>query len=134
MAKTITQKVTFKDTTIAKLYSMFLDPKQHAAMTGNSGKCSISAKEGGKYSVMDSYITGRNLQLLKNKLIVQSWRSVDFTKDDMDSTFIMLFEQKGKDAIINMTHTNIPDKEVDGIKKGWPQYYWTPMKAYLAAK
>jgi len=46
----------------------------------------------------------------------------------------MLFEQKGKDAIIHMTHANIPDKQVAGIKSGWNDYYWKPWKELLASK
>ena len=130
MAKTITQKVVFKNTPVSKLYSMYLDSKQHTAINGGA-KANISAREGAKYNVGENYITGKNLHLVKNKLIVQSWRAVDWAKDDIDSTFIMQFEQKGKDAIINMTHANIPDKQVAGIKSGWTSYYWAPWKKLL---
>ena len=133
MAKTITQKVTFKNTTVAKLYTMYLDSKEHAALTGGH-KAKMSATAGNKFSAWNGHITGRNLQLVKNKLIIQSWYGSDWRKTDADSTFIMLFEQKGNDAIINMTHANIPDAHVDGIKKGWTDCYWTPWKAYLASK
>jgi len=133
MPKTITQKVVFKNTTPAKLYAMYLDSKQHAAITGGM-PAKISAKEGAKYSAHDGYINGKNLQLKKNELIVQSWRSADWKKDEADSTFILMFEQKGKDAVIHMTHANVPDREADGIKQGWIDYYWTPWKQVLAGK
>ena len=133
MAKTITQKVVFKNTPVSTLYSMYLDSKHHTAINGGA-KASISAKEGAKYSAGNKYITGRNLQLIKNKLISQSWRASDWDDTDTDSTFIMLFEQNGKDAVINMTHANIPDKHVAGIKSGWTSYYWEPWKKYLKTK
>jgi activator of HSP90 ATPase len=132
MAKTITQKVVFKNTDADVLYSMFLDSKHHTAITGGV-PAKISAKEGAKFSVHEGYITGKNLQLVKNKLIVQSWYGSDWTKDDVDSTFILLFEQKGKDAVINMVHANIPDEHADSIKQGWNDYYWKPWKNYLAS-
>jgi hypothetical protein len=31
-----------------------------------------------------------------------------------------------------MTHANIPDDELPGIKTGWNDYYWKPWKKYLA--
>jgi len=132
MAKTITQSVVFKNVKTGTLYSMFLDSKYHQAITGGM-PAKITAKEGAKFSAHDGYITGQNLQLVKDKLIVQSWQSVDWAKTDVDSTFILLFEQKGKDAVIHMTHANVPDKEVDGVKKGWTDYYWAPWKKYLAS-
>jgi activator of HSP90 ATPase len=132
MPKTITQKVVFKNTNVGTLYSMYLDSKHHTAITGGN-PAQISAKEGTKFSAHGGYIVGKNLQLVKNRLIVQSWLGTDWAKGESDSTFIMLFEQKGKDAIIEMTHANIPDKNVKGIKQGWVDYYWTPWKKYLAS-
>ena len=133
MAKTITQSVTFKNAKVSTLYSMFLNPKEHEALTGGN-PAKISAKEGAKFSVWGDYITGKNLQLIKDKLIVQAWLGSDWDKSEIDSTFILLFEQKGKDAVIHMTHANIPDKQAKGIKDGWTEYYWAPWKAYLASK
>jgi len=130
MAKTITQRVVFRNASVAQLYSMFLDPKHHTAINGGA-KAKINGKEGAGYSVGDNYITGKNLQLVKNRLNVQSWRAADWDKSDIDSTFILLFEQKGDDATINMVHANIPDNAVSGIKTGWNDYYWIPWKKYL---
>jgi len=132
MPKTITQKVTFKNVTTSKLYSQFLDSKHHTALTGGE-PAKISAKEGAKFSAYGEYIVGKNLQLVKDRLIVQSWYGTDWEKNDLDSTFILLFEQKGKDVVITMTHANIPDKQADGIKQGWTDFYRTPWKKYLAS-
>jgi len=133
MTKTITQNVVFKNTKTSTLYSMYLDSKQHTAITGGV-PAKITAKEGAKFSAHGGYIVGKNLQLVKDKLIVQSWYGTDWAKGSDDSTFIMLFEQKGKDAVIHMTHANIPDKQVAGIKSGWNDYYWKPWKECLASK
>jgi activator of HSP90 ATPase len=132
MAKTILQSVTFKNAKATELYDMFLDSKHHKEITGGN-PAKVSSKEGAKYSVHDDYIVGKNLQLIKGKLIVQSWFAADWSKTDIDSTFILLFEQKGKDAVIHMTHANVPDKHVNGIKQGWEDYYWKPWKKYLAS-
>src|SRR5581483_10404284 len=121
---------TFKNTKAGTLYSQYLDSKQHAALTGGN-PAKISAKEGTKFTAWGGFILGTNLQLIKDELIVQSWRGSDWAKSEADSTFIMLFEQKGKDAIIHMTHANVPNKHVGGIKQGWVDYYWTPWKEYL---
>ena len=132
MAKTIVQKVVFKNAAPQQLYEMYLDSKKHSASTGANAK--ITAKEGASYSVSEGYITGKNLKLIKNELIVQSWRAVDWEKSDLDSIFIIRLEAKGKDTVLNVTHANVPDKHAKSIEGGWHTYYWEPWKKYLAGK
>ena len=131
MPKTITQKIVFKNIPAATLYNTYIDSKEHSAAIGAPVK--IQKKEGSIFSADGNYITGKNFQLAKDKLIVQSWRASDWSKSDPDSTFILLFEQNGKDGIINMVHANVPDKEFEGIKKGWNDYYWRPWKKYFSS-
>ena len=129
MAKTILQTVVFKNTSPEALYDIYMDSKKHSKATGGSAK--ISAKVGSSFSAWDGYISGKTFQLTKGKLIVQSWRSGDFKSSDLDSTFILTFQKKGGDAVLNMVHANVPDHAYAGIKKGWDDYYWTPWKKYL---
>jgi activator of HSP90 ATPase len=132
MAKTINQKVVFKNTTPKALYALYMDAKKHTLIAGSP--CTISAKEGSKYSVHGGYITGKNLQLIKDKLIVQTWRAQDWTKNDVDSTFIINLEQNGKDVVLHATHANVPDKHAASVTKGWTGHYWNPWKQHLAGK
>jgi len=129
MARTITQKIVFKNTPVATLYDTYMNAKEHSASVGVAAK--IQNKEGTDFSAHDNYVTGKNLQLIKNKLIVQSWRASDWSKSDIDSTFILFFEQKGNDGVMHMAHANVPDKHLAGIKKGWNDYYWKPWKKYF---
>lgn len=132
MAKTITRRIILKDANAKTLYEMFLNARQHSALTGgNTAK--ITPKEGTTFSVHNGYVTGKNLQLVKGCLIVQSWFGSDWSSDDPDSTFILLFNQSGKNAVMHMTHASIPDKHVESIRKGWTAYYWKPWKNYLAS-
>jgi len=52
MAKTITQKIVFKDAKASSLYNMYLDSREHTKLTGNN-PAKISAKEGAKFSIYD---------------------------------------------------------------------------------
>jgi len=106
--------------------------KEHRASVGVAAK--IQNKEETKFSAHDNYVTGKNLQLIKNKLIVQSWRASDWSESDIDSTFILFFEQKDNDGIIYMTHANVPSKHFAGVKKGWNDYYWKRWKKYFAGQ
>ena len=132
MARTITQRVVFKNTPVSALYETYVNAKEHSASVGIAAK--IQNKEGTKFSAHDNYVTGKNLQLIKNTLIVQSRRASDWSKSDFDSTFILFLEQSGNDGIINMIHANVPDKHVAGVKKGWKDNYWKPWKKYFAEK
>jgi activator of HSP90 ATPase len=132
MAKTIIQKIVFKNTTPKILYDLYMNAKKHSLTTG--GPAIISAKEGSKYSVHGGYITGKNLQLIKDKLIVQTWRAQGWDKNDIDSIFIINLEPKGKDVVLHATHANLPDKHSKHIDKGWHDHYWNPWKQHLAGK
>jgi activator of HSP90 ATPase len=109
-----------------------MDSKKHTAATGAPAK--ISTKEGGKYSAHSGYMTGKNLQLIKDRLIVQSWRASDWRKDTVDSTFIINLELKGKDTVLHCIHANVPDEQAKDLDEGWHTYYWEPWKNYLAGK
>lgn len=132
MAKTIVQKIVFKNTRPAILYKLYMDAKLHSFVTGAAAK--ISKKAGTSFSAHGNYITGKNLLLEENKTIVQTWRAVDWNKEDADSIFIIHLEQKGKDAVLHAVHANLPDKAATGINKGWHEHYWKPWKQYLSGK
>lgn len=132
MAKTIQQKVLFKNTTPDVLYNLYVNAKLHAQLSGGTAK--ISEKEGSSFSAYNGYCWGKTLQLVKNKLIVQSWRASDWHESDVDSTFILLFESKAKDTIVTMTHANVPDSQAKSLAGGWDEFYWTPWKNYLLAR
>jgi activator of HSP90 ATPase len=131
MGKNITQTVLFKNSSPEQLYNIYMDAKKHSASIGNV-PVKISNKVGAPYSAHGKYVSGKNLALVKNKMIVQSWRGSDWSNDSLDSTFILQFEKKGKDAKLIMVHANIPEKYVKGIKSGWNDFYWKPWRIYLA--
>lgn len=132
MAKSITQKVIFKNTTTRVLYELYMHAKKHAVSTGYPAE--ITDKEGTRFTVSGDYITGKNLVLIKNKMILQTWRAAEWDKEEQDSIFLLTLEQKDKDALLMMVHANVPDKYADSIRKGWTTYYWNRWKAYLAGK
>lgn len=132
MAQTIVQKVVFKNTTQKDLYDLYMNAKKHSKATASPAQ--ITAKEGTAFSAHDGYITGKNIKLVKDQLIVQSWRGADWNKKDPDSTFILHLEPKGKNVVLHMVHSNVPDNQAEGIEKGWHTHYWEPWKQFLAGK
>jgi activator of HSP90 ATPase len=133
MPKTINQKIIFRNAKASELYDMYLDSREHTKLTGNN-TAKISSKEGTPFSIYDGFSWGKNLQLVKDKLIVQSWRASDWKKTDIDSTLILSFEQNNIDTVITMIHANVPDNQAAALKNGWNEFYWKPWKKYLAEK
>jgi activator of HSP90 ATPase len=132
MPTTLIQKVIFKNVSPSVLYNFYMNSKMHSRLTG--APANISAKVGSAYTAHGDYITGKNLQLVKDKLIVQSWRASDWDAQDADSTFAIFLEQKGKDTILHAIHVNVPDRQADSLGKGWHDYYWNNWKQFLASK
>ena len=132
MPKTITQKVVFKNTTPKQLYDLYMDAKKHTEATGTATK--IQDKEGTAFTAGDGYMWGKNLRLVKNDLIVQTWTAADWDKAHGESIFIIKLEAKGKDTTLHMTHANVPDEHAKGISDGWHTYYWDLWKKYLQLK
>jgi uncharacterized protein YndB with AHSA1/START domain len=113
----------------AKLYRMYLDPKQHAAFTGSP--VTIAARVGAPFKAFGGALSGRILHLVPNRLIVQSWRSTEFSRRDLDSTLVLSFWPEKGGARIELTHVNVADSDFAGVSEGWGKYYWAPWRAYL---
>jgi activator of HSP90 ATPase len=122
----------YQNATPARLYSFFMDSAKHTAATGMPAK--ISPKVGGKWSAFGGMISGRNLVLIPNRMIVQTWHSSAWKKSDPDSILIVSFEKSASGgAQVELVHVGVPAYDHDGVTKGWPKYYWEPWKAYLSA-
>lgn len=132
MSKTLTQKVLFKGVKASELYSLYMDAKKHTAATGSPAK--ITAKEGASYKAHGGYILGKNLKLIRNRMIIQTWRAATWQKDELDSILILTFEVSTQGTELTMIHANVPDQYAASIKSGWNEHYWKPWKKYLAAK
>ncbi len=128
MAKTIEQAVKF-NVSPQELFEIYTDSRKHSAATNSN--VSISRKVGERFSAADGYIKGKNLFVVPNRLIVQSWRGLDWKKRDLDSTLILTFSKTKSGAKIELVHVNVPDHLYNNIKKGWYDFYWNPWKAYI---
>ena len=132
MAKTIEQQVVFENTTPKVLYDLYMNPDQHSNITGSPVE--ISDKAGSNFSAHGGYITGKNIHLVKDSLIVQTWRAQGWDKNDADSIFMISLEPQGNDVVLYAVHTNLPDKAVESVSKGWYDHYWNPWQQHLAGQ
>ena len=114
-----------------KLFEMYLSPSAHQTITG--APVAIGDKKGSEFKAFDGALTGTILEVIKPKLIIKSWRSVNFMAEDPDSTLILFFTSEGEEGRIDLVHLDVPDQDYDGVDQGWGKYYWTPWRKYLAS-
>jgi len=98
-------------------------------MTGS--KATASVKIGGKFTAWDKYISGKNIELVKNKRITQTWRGTDFPSVAIDSILIVRLDQTETGTKVTLTHAEIPDGTGKSYAKGWKDFYFKPMKKYF---
>jgi activator of HSP90 ATPase len=128
MSNTITLAVDLPATP-ARLYHMYLNPKLHGAFTGSP--VAIAARSGAPFKAFGGALSGTILQVVRNRLIVQAWRSTNFARADIDSTLVLRFLPRGKGARIELTQVNVAERDFGGVTEGWSKYYFVPWRAYL---
>ncbi len=127
MSKLIQQTVTFKASP-HDVYEALMDSAKHAAFSG--GAAEISREVGGEFNAYDGYISGKNIKLLPDREIVQSWRAVDWPEGKFSTvTFVLLPIPEG--TRLNFTHADVPDGTEAEFTQGWIDNYWEPMKKLL---
>lgn len=126
MNKVIEQTILFENATPATLFDIFTNPAKHSAVLGGAS-VTISRKVGDRFSCMDGLLTGKNLVVIPDRMIVQSWRGNVWKDEDPDSILSLTFTAVKKGAQIYMVHANTPHQ----FTERWEQVYWAPMRAYL---
>jgi activator of HSP90 ATPase len=116
----------------AELYDMYMDPEVHGEITGAPAK--ISEEAGSPFEAFGGLIKGTTLQVVKHRLIVQSWRSVNFARSDADSTLIISFTPEDADGRIDLVHLHVPDSDFQGVSGGWESRYFAPWLSYLQSR
>ncbi len=114
----------------AELYDMYMDADVHGDFTGLPAK--ISAEAGSAFEAFGGLLVVTILQAIRPRLIVQSWRSVNFEKDHPDSTLIISFTDEEQDAgRIDLVHIDVPENDYQGVSGGWESRYFEPWLTYL---
>jgi activator of HSP90 ATPase len=127
MSRTIQQSEVFKASPHV-VYEALMDSATHAAFSGSAA--SISREVGGEFSAYNGFITGKNLELIPDRKIVQAWRAVDWPEGYF-STVTFLFIPIPEGTQLDFIHTGLPEGEEPAFEEGWIDNYWEPMKEYL---
>ena len=115
-----------------KLFDMYLDAAAHAAFTGLP--VTIEPRAGSTFRAFDGMLSGTILHIEPKKLIVQTWRSVNWPLTAMDSVLTLSFWPAEDGTRIELVHANVPEEDFAGVSQGWEKYYWTPWRDFLIGK
>ena len=115
--------------TYDRLFDAYLDPEQHAAITG--APVSIQSVPGTPFEAFDGMLSGTMLHTEPKRLIVQTWRSGNWPSEAIDSTLTLSFWPEEGGARIELIHANVPEEDFAGVSHGWEKFYWTPWRAFI---
>ena len=126
----IKQTVTF-NARPSVVFEALMSSRKHSEFTGAPAK--IGAAAGRPFTAFGGYITGINLDIAKNKSIVQAWRAKSWPKGVWSVASFKLAAAKGGKTKLSFSHTGVPANSVKGIAAGWKSSYWSPLKAMIKA-
>ncbi len=126
--RTVTQKVVIPASP-SEVYEAFMDAKKHSEFT--KSKATGRAVVGGKFTAWDGYISGRNIELEKDKRIVQEWVTTDWPEGYAPSRVEFTFKAVDGKTELTMVHSDVPAEQEKELAQGWVDFYWDPLKAYF---
>lgn len=118
---------------IQKIYEMNASPEEVFEALTNSeliqiwsgDEAKMTATVGATFSLWGGQMYGVNLEVVKNKKLVQEW-SYDQWAQASKVTFNI--KAKGKKTMLELIHEDVPEKSVNSISDGWDEYYLGSMK------
>jgi activator of HSP90 ATPase len=88
----------------------------------------MSEVPGSEFSLWDGDITGKNLEFIRDKKVVQEWYFGD--QPEKSIVTITIHPDKGSSAV-TVEHTCIPDEDFADIAEGWRDYYIGAITSFL---
>jgi activator of HSP90 ATPase len=95
------------------------------------GPAKMDDKVGTEFSLWGGDIHGKNIEVVRERKLVQEWFGGDWPKPSIVTFTIKPEKDK---TVLELEHTGVPDGEVDDIDAGWDDYYVGPMKDLLEKK
>jgi activator of HSP90 ATPase len=108
-----------------EIYMALTNPFTLELWTGD--KAEMSTEPGSEFSLWEGSITGKNLEFIENKKIVQQWYFGD--QEEQSVVSIVLHPDK-QGTSIELKHTNIPDKDYDSFARGWDESYFGLLREF----
>lgn len=80
----------------------------------------MSTDPGSEFSLWEGDITGKNLEFIQDKKVVQEW----YFGDNVEKSIVTItISPDRENSLVTIEHINIPDEEYNDIAEGWREYY-----------
>ncbi|MCX6303011.1 MAG: SRPBCC domain-containing protein [Bacteroidia bacterium] len=114
-----TFKKTFKiNAESSDVYSALTNPYTIELWSGYPAV--MSEVPGSEFSLWEGDITGKNLEFIRDKKVMQEW----YFGEQTDKSIVTIsIQPEGENSQVTVEHTNIPDKDFAEIAEGWREYY-----------
>ncbi len=80
----------------------------------------MSTEPGSEFALWEGDISGRNLEFIQDRKVVQEW---DFGEQVEKSIVTITISPDGGNSIVTVEQSNIPDDDFPEIAEGWREYY-----------
>jgi uncharacterized protein YndB with AHSA1/START domain len=124
----IHQEVVFKASP-QRVYDALTSGQQFSQVTGAPAE--IGTTVGEAFSCFGGMITGRQLELVPGKRIVQSWRAGNWA-EGVHSVIHLELEAQGADTKLVFQHEGFPSEMREHLEGGWHKMYWEPLAKHLS--
>lgn len=113
-----------------RVYQALTDAAQFSRFTGGAA-AEIDAAPGGAFSCFGGMISGRNIELVPNRRIVQAWRAGNWG-DGVYSIARFELQGQGGGTRLIFDHEGFPESQREHLDGGWHARYWAPLRDYLS--
>jgi activator of HSP90 ATPase len=100
------------------VYSALTNPYTIELWSGYPAE--MSTEPGSDFSLWEGDITGRNLEFIPDRKVVQEWY---FGEQAEKSVVTIDISKDGENSMVTVEQTNIPDDDFAEIAEGWREYY-----------
>jgi uncharacterized protein YndB with AHSA1/START domain len=113
----------------SRVYKALVDSKEFAEVTG--APASGDPSEGAAFSGFGGHITGRHVELVPGKRVVQAWRAKTWP-EGMYSIVRFELEADGKGTKLVFDHDGFPEDMKEHLSQGWHANYWEKIAKNVA--
>ncbi len=115
----------------ARVYKALTDARQFGELTGG-GEVTLTSDAGAPFSLFGGHITGRNVELVPDRRLVQAWRAASWPEGTYSIVHFQLEQDGGGETKLVFNHAGFPEDAHDDLAAGWDKMYWEPLKRYLS--
>jgi activator of HSP90 ATPase len=110
----------------SELYECLTNLERLAAWTMD-GHLTFENHVGGTFSLLHGAISGKNVELVPGKKIVQEWRLKSWPQNH-HSRLTIEFKEGGDSTMVHITQENVPKSEEEAIRANWDRMYFDRIK------